>query len=116
MTAKLLAMLGLGLAGAIGTASAQTGGPADNAAVTLQLGESAERQVTQDRLRANLRVEVGGSDARAVQGQVNTKMAAALERAKAVSSVRVETGGYYVYEDKTLKRGQRWWGNQSLTL
>ncbi len=84
--------------------------------VLLQLGESAERLVTQDRLRAQLRVELGGNDPRTLQGQVNQKMAAALDRAKAVAAVKAETQGYYVYEDKTLKRGQRWWGSQSLGL
>lgn len=84
--------------------------------VLLQLGESAERLVTQDRLRAHLRIELGGNDPRALQGQVNQKMAAALDRAKAVAAVKAETQGYYVYEDKTLKRGQRWWGSQSLGL
>ncbi len=84
--------------------------------VMLQLGESAERMVIQDRIRTTLRVELGGSDPRALQGQVNQKMAAALDRAKAVASVKAETQGYFVYEDKTLKRGQRWWGSQSLML
>ena len=82
----------------------------------LQLGESAERLVTQNRRRAHLRVELGGNDPRALQGQVNQKMAAALDRAKAVAAVKAETQGHYVYEDKTLKRGQRWWGSQSLGL
>ncbi|MBI1776187.1 MAG: SIMPL domain-containing protein [Proteobacteria bacterium] len=97
-------------------AAAQTAPQADDGAVVLRLSESAVRQVTQDRLRASLRVEVGGADARSVQGQVNAKMAAALEKAKAVAGLRVETAGYYVYEDRTLRRGQRWWGNQGLTL
>jgi predicted secreted protein len=97
-------------------AAAQTGPAADSGAVTLQLSESAVRQVTQDRLRATLRVEVGGADARSVQGEVNAKMTLALGKAKAVASVKAETAGYYVYEDRSLKRGQRWWGSQSLTL
>lgn len=84
--------------------------------VVLQLGESAERMVVQDRIRAQLRIELGGGDPRALQGQVNQKMAAALERARAVAAVRAETQGYFVYEDKTLKRGQRWWGSQGLSL
>jgi predicted secreted protein len=84
--------------------------------VTLQLGESAERSVTQDRLRAMLRVEAGGNDPRAVQTQVNQKMTATLERIRAVTAVKSETQGYYVYEDKTLKRGQRWWGSQGVSL
>lgn len=84
--------------------------------VSLQLGETAERMVVQDRIRANLRIELGGSDPRALQGQVNQKMAAALDRAKSVAAVKAETQGYFVYEDKTLKRGQRWWGSQNLTL
>jgi predicted secreted protein len=84
--------------------------------VTLQLGEAAERSVTQDRLRAMLRVEAGGNDPRAVQAQVNQKMTATLERIRAVPAVKSETQGYYVYEDKTLKRGQRWWGSQGVSL
>lgn len=84
--------------------------------VTLQLGEAAERAVTQDRLRALLRVEAGGGDPRAVQAQVNQKMAAALERVRSVAAVKADTQGYYVYEDKSLKRGQRWWGSQGISL
>lgn len=84
--------------------------------VVLQLGETAERMVVQDRLRASLRVELGGSDPKALQGQVNQKMAAALDRARAVAAVKAETQGYFVYEDKTMKRGQRWWGSQGIAL
>jgi predicted secreted protein len=51
-----------------------------------------------------------------VQGEVNAKMTVALAKAKAVASVKAETAGYSVYEDRSLKRGQRWWGSQSLTL
>ena len=115
MSAMTVAMVGLTLA-LSGPALAQTNAAGDSAMVTLQLGESAERHVIQDRLRASLRVEIGAADARTVQGQVNAKMAAALERAKATPSVKAETNGYYVYEDRTMKRGQRWWGNQGLTL
>jgi predicted secreted protein len=120
MPGRILALL-VGFALAATTAAAQTSAPAPNAPgddglVTLQLAESAQRQVIQDRLRAGLRIEVGGPDARTVQGQVNTKMAAALEKVKAVPSVRAETTGYYVYEDKAVRRGQRWWGNQAVTL
>jgi predicted secreted protein len=84
--------------------------------VTLMLGESAERAVTQDRLKALLRVEAGGGDPRAVQAQVNQKMTQTLERVRAVAAVKAETQGYYVYEDKSLKRGQRWWGSQGISL
>jgi len=84
--------------------------------VMLQLGESAERVVAQDRIRAHLRVELGGNDPRALQGRVNQAMAVALDKVKAIAAVKAETQGYFVYEDKTMKRGQRWWGSQSLTL
>lgn len=93
------------------------GGPAlAEDKVLLQLGETAERMVTQDRIRTQLRVEVGGGDPRTIQGQVNQKMAAALERVRVAAAIKPETQGYFVYEDKTLKRGQRWWGSQSLSL
>jgi uncharacterized protein len=88
----------------------------DKDKVTLTLGESAERMVTQDRLKALLRVEAGGTDPRAVQAQVNQKMTQTLERVRAVAGVKAETQGYYVYEDKSLKRGQRWWGSQGVNL
>src|SRR5258708_275024 len=122
MLTRVLAITALGVAAlpALGLlalpAQAQGKPAAEEGAVMLRLSESAGRQVTQDRLRANLRVEIGGADPRSGQGQVNAKMAGALERAKAVAGVRVETAGYYVYEDRSLRRGSRWWGNQGLAL
>ena len=51
-----------------------------------------------------------------MQAQVNQKMTTTLERVRANAAVKAETQGYYVYEDKSLKRGQRWWGSQGISL
>src|SRR5258708_22425857 len=110
MLTRVLAITALGVAAlpALGLlalpAQAQGKPAAEEGAVMLRLSESAVRQVTQDRLRANLRVEIGGADPRSVQGQVNAKMAAALERAKAVGGRRV--GGRANYADGNRRRAR----------
>lgn len=62
----------------------------------LTLSESAQRQVPADRITAVLRLEEQGEDARAVQGEINRRMAQALELARAQPEVRVEGGSYSV--------------------
>jgi predicted secreted protein len=88
----------------------------EDEAIVLRLSESATRTVTQDRLTARLRAEAGGSDPRKLQDEINRRIAAALAKAKSIENVRAETGGYWVYEDVQQRRGQRWWGAQTLTL
>src|SRR5688572_20400399 len=82
----------------------------------LRLVETAQRTVRQDRLRAMLRAEVTGPDARRVQAEINRRMAAALERAKTNGSMRVETGSYSLYEERQPNAGTTWRGQQSLAL
>jgi predicted secreted protein len=82
----------------------------------LRLVETAQRTVRQDRLRAMLRAEVTGPDARRVQAEINRRMAAALDRAKANGSIRVETGSYSLYEERQPNAGATWRGQQSLAL
>ena len=89
---------------------------ADPNLTTLRLVETAQRTVRQDRLRAMLRAEVTGPDARRVQAEINRRMAAALERAKANGSIRVETGSYSLYEERQPNAGTTWRGQQSLAL
>jgi predicted secreted protein len=89
---------------------------ADPGLTSLRLVETAQRTVRQDRLRAMLRAEVTGPDARRVQAEINRRMTAALERAKAVPSIRVETGSYNLYEERQPNAGATWRGQQSLAL
>lgn len=62
----------------------------------LTLAETAQRQVAADRITAVLRLEEQGEDARAVQGEINRRMAQALELARTQPEVRVEGGSYSV--------------------
>jgi predicted secreted protein len=117
--AHLVAAIALLLAAPPSPSRAETpSGPAErDAAMTiLHLTETAERVVKRDRLRVELRVEATGSDPARLQAEVNRRMTMALERAKAVASVTVETGGYIVYEDASKSGAARWRGSQSLAL
>ncbi len=107
---------------ATGPVAAQTAAPpaTEEGRTLLRLSEQADRLLTQDRLQVVLRAEGIDANAGKVQGQINQLMAAALERAKAVSAVKTSTGSYSVYQDR--QPGQagnqplRWHGSQSLTL
>ena len=82
----------------------------------LTLGESAERELVQDRLTVSLRVEATAATAAAVQADVNRRMEAALARARAVSGIRVETTGYWTYEERPANQPRRWRGQAGLNL
>ena len=82
----------------------------------LRLAESAERLVRQDLLRANLRVELAGTDPARLQADINQKMTDALARAKAASGIKLETGAYFVHEERRAPPAQRWRGQQMITL
>ena len=96
-----------------GPTSAQN---ADERATVLHLSQTAERTVSRDLLRVELRVEETGADPRAVQAAINRRMAAAIDRAKQAQGVRVETGGYYVGEERPQNGPAHWRGGQSLRL
>lgn len=85
----------------------------------LTLSESAQRAVPADRLTAVLRLEQQGEDARAVQGEINRRMAQALELAQAQPTVRLE-GGSYVVSVSTPPPEQRaqpvWTAVQQISL
>ena len=76
----------------------------------------AERAVTRDLLRVELRVEETGAEPRSVQAAINRRMAAALDRARQAAGVRVETGSYRVGEERPQNAPARWRGSQSVTL
>jgi predicted secreted protein len=117
----LPAALAVALALAAAPLRAETPAPTpavehDAGTTVLRLTETAERVLKRDRLRFDLRAEASGADPARVQAEINKRMASALERAKGVPSVRVETGGYTVYEDRAPNTPPRWRGSQSLTL
>ncbi|HJS31794.1 MAG TPA: SIMPL domain-containing protein [Alphaproteobacteria bacterium] len=82
----------------------------------LRLSESAERLARQDLLRAQLRVEATGAEPARIQAEINRKMTEALDKAKSVDSVKVETGSYFVHEDRRAPPAARWRGVQTLAL
>jgi predicted secreted protein len=97
--------------------------PGEEHATMVTLGETARREIRQDRLRLQVRIEQTGADATRVQADVNRRMAAALDRARAVAEaaaeggVRVETGGYWIHQERIGDtREMRWRGAQALTL
>lgn len=94
----------------------------------LHISATERLQVPQDLLTASLRIEKEDTDAKAVQTAINTVMAKAVETAKGVSTVKVSTGHYYVYQydtnpqpvekqgGKPEKPVMKWRGSQSLQL
>lgn len=88
----------------------------------LNISATERLQVPQDLLIASLRIEKTGPDAKAVQNDVNTLMKAAADKAKAVTGVKVSTGGYYVYEEtpqptkEIPKPKKSWRASQSLEI
>jgi predicted secreted protein len=89
---------------------------AEQRMTVLHLSQTAERSVIRDLLHIELRVEETGADARSVQAAINRRMAAALDRARQVQGVRVETGSYNVGEERPQNGPTRWRGSQSVIL
>ena len=90
--------------------------PADQQTTVLHLSQAAERSVLRDLLRIDLRVEEAGADPVAIQTAINRRMATALDRARQVQGVEVETGSYSVGEERPQSGPSRWRGTQSLIL
>ncbi len=88
----------------------------------LYINATEQREVTQDLLTAELRIEVEHEDNKSVQNEINTAMAKALEIAKKYADVKTSTRGYMVQQyDKNLGRKNLpvimvWKGTQSLQL
>jgi len=110
--ATSLAAAAFGLAPA-GRAAAVEPAPGQT---VLHLTQTAEKSFPRDRLRVQLRVESTGGDARQAQADVNKRMTAALERARAAQGVKVETGGYSVYEEHPKTGGTLWHASQQISL
>lgn len=85
-------------------------------ATLLHLSQTAERKVVRDLLRVELRAEQTGADPLVLQSAINRRMAAALDRARQVQGVEVETGTYAVNEEQPQNGPPRWRGSQSVIL
>lgn len=101
----LLALLGLPFA-----AAAQ---PTPIAETALHIAETAEVIRAPDEVVATLRAEARAGSAAAAQEAVNRAVTAAVERARAVTGVRVSTGGYWT---SRVDQGRSWQAAQSVTL
>ena len=88
----------------------------DKDKTVLQLSAAAERVVTRDRLRATLRAEVTDADPLKVQAEINKRMNKALERARAASGVKAETGGYSIYSFVDQNKNTQWRGSQFVSV
>ena len=100
---------------ATGVAHAEAVAPAPLPQSTVTVSASASASVATDRLQAWLRAEAESADPAAAANQVNTAMARALARVKAVASVKAQTSGYSTQQIGD-KRPLRWRVAQTLTL
>ena len=88
----------------------------------LHISATERREVDQDLLIANLRIEAENTDNKAVQNQINKAMKDAIDLAKKYDDVKAITRGYNVYEyDKNGGKRDRardmvWKGSQSVQL
>jgi predicted secreted protein len=117
---ELIAALMVASATVPALAQTQSAALPENATV-LHLSEPAQRLVARDELRAVLRVEGVDADSAKLQADINHRLAAALAKAKSVTTLRVETSGYSVYPDSgpsvvTKGRTNQWRGSASLSL
>jgi predicted secreted protein len=94
-------------------AMAQT---SEQQATVLHLSQTAERKVVRDLLRIELRVEETGADPVALQSAINRRMVSALDRARQVQGVAVETGTYTVNEEEPKNGPPRWRASEALVL
>ena len=88
----------------------------------LHISATETREVDQDLLIANLRIEVENKDNAVVQNEVNKGMKAALDLAKSYSDVKAITRGYNIHQyDRNNNKLNRtpdmiWKGSQSVQL
>lgn len=82
----------------------------------VAVNASATASVTNDRMHAWLRAEAENADPVAAAASVNTRMAAALARAKAAPGVEARTLGYSTYQITEKGQSSRWRAAQTLSL
>ncbi len=97
--------------------------PDGHTALNISATESVD--VEQDLLIASLRIQSEGKDSKAVQKEINDAMAQAVALAKKSTSLKIETGQYYVSPDyryietptDTNERVlDKWRGSQTLMI
>ncbi|MEP7329665.1 MAG: SIMPL domain-containing protein [Betaproteobacteria bacterium] len=82
----------------------------------VSLNAAATASVPNDRVYAWLRAEVDNADPARAAAEVNTRIARALARAKAVTGVEAATSGYSSYQFTEKNQPTRWRVVQTLTL
>ena len=82
----------------------------------ITLTATASSQLANDRMHAFLRVDVDNPDPVAAGNEVNTRMAKALARAKAVRGVESATTAYSSYQVSERNQPLRWRVSQTLSL
>lgn len=93
----------------------------------ISLNATEQMQIQQDVLQGSLRIEIDGKTPKEVQDKINKAMAAALEAAKPVTTVKASTGQYYVYSydpnpqppgqnQRDAKARLVWKGSQTIDL
>lgn len=92
--------------------------PEGQTLITLSVTERVS--VEQDTLIATLRIERQHRNAQTLQREINAAMETALGESEAVTTVKVSTGYYSVYQTNAAPQGGRpdqvWQGSQSITL
>lgn len=116
MRLAALALFAAALFSLAPTARADDKNKDDKDKTVLQLSAAAERAVPRDRLRATLRAEVTDADPLKVQSEINKRMNKALERARAASGVKAETGGYSIYSFVDQNKNTQWRGSQYVSV
>ena len=82
----------------------------------ITLTAAASSQLANDRMHAFLRVDVDNPDPVAAGNEVNTRMAKALARAKAIRGVEAATTAYSSYQVSERNQPLRWRVSQTLSL
>jgi len=85
-------------------------------APSVTVTASATASVANDRMHAWLRSEIDNPDPAKAASEVNTRIAKALARAKAVPGVEVSTSGYSSFQITEKNQPTRWRVTQSLFL
>jgi predicted secreted protein len=112
----MLSRFAIGLLVAVAALAAPAA--ADEPARTkLVLSATATREVEQDTLVAVLSAHAEAASARAAQASVNRMMTAAVEKARAVATIRAASGGYRVHQQYDKDgRPVAWVAEQDLRL
>lgn len=82
----------------------------------LDLSETVRREVPDDEIVATLVARAQAQEPGPAQNEVNRRMAAALDKARAVEGVRVTSGGYHVYREQPSENVWVWVAVQELNL